>query len=76
MIEMELTMEEIRSRYDGEWVIIDEPELDEHLQVLQGAVVFHSPDRLEVDRKSVELMLKHSAVLHIGKVPAEMVYAL
>ena len=70
-----LTMDEIRSRYDGEWVIVDEPELDGHLQVLQGTVVFHSPDRLEVDRKSIELMLLRSAVLHIGKVPADMVYA-
>jgi hypothetical protein len=71
-----LTMDEIRSRYDGEWVIIDEPELDEHLHVIQGAVVFHSRDRLEVDRKSVELMLPRSAVLHIGKVSADMEYAL
>ena len=71
-----LTMAEIKERYDGEWVIIDQPELDGNRDVSGGKLVFHSKDRLEVDRKSLELRLHYSAVLYIGRITADMVYVL
>jgi hypothetical protein len=71
-----LTMEEIEERYDGEWVIIDEPELDDQLRVIRGTLVFHSKDKTEADRRSIELGLKRSAFLYVGKLPANVVFML
>jgi len=41
-----LTREEIEKRYPNEWVMIEDPEVDEHNEVVQGKVIAHSPDRL------------------------------
>ena len=64
-----LSIEEIRSRFDSEWVLLEDPKLDDQMQVTGGRVVCHSMDRDEVDRKAVELRLRHSAFLHTGEMP-------
>jgi hypothetical protein len=64
-----LSIEEIQSRFDSEWVLIEDPEVNERSEVVRGTVVFHSKDRDEVDRKAIELRLKHSAFLYTGKMP-------
>ena len=64
-----LAIKEIESRFRSEWVLIEDPEVNERLEVLRGKVVFHSKDRDEVDRKAIELRLKHSAFLYTGKIP-------
>lgn len=46
-----LTLEEIFNRYQDEWVLIVEPELDEDLNVICGEVIAHSPDRDELYSK-------------------------
>jgi hypothetical protein len=61
-----LTIEEIYARYDSEWVLVQDPEVNEHLEVVRGKVVWHSNDRDEVDRKAIELRLKSSATLYTG----------
>jgi hypothetical protein len=66
----ELTMAEIESRYDGEWVLIGDPVTNDKLEVLSGKVLFHSKDRDEVHRKAVELRPKRSALFYIGTIPA------
>ena len=71
-----LTIDEIRSQYDSEWVLIADPEADAEGHVVRGAVVYHSKDRDEVGRKAIELRLEHSAFLYTGKIPADMVYVL
>ena len=43
-----LTWEEIKARYAPDWVVIDELETDDHLEVVRGKVIFHGPDRDEV----------------------------
>lgn len=65
-----LTLAEIESRYDSEWVLLEDPEVDEYQRVVRGKVVAHSKDRDEVDRKAIELRLKHSAFLYTGPMPA------
>ena len=50
-----LTMEEIEARFPEEWILIDQPEKDQHGNVASGRVVFHSPDRDEIGRKALEL---------------------
>jgi hypothetical protein len=64
-----LSIDEIKSRFDSEWVLVEDPELDEHLHVLRGRVVWHSKDRDEVYQKAIELRPKHSAFLYTGEMP-------
>ena len=64
-----LSIDEIKSRFDAQWVLVEDPQLDEALQVLAGRVVFHSKDRDEVYQKAVELRLQHSAFLYTGEIP-------
>lgn len=71
-----LTRNEIETRFPSEWLLIADPEADEYLNVVRGKVVAHSTNRDEVDRKAVELRLKHSAFLYTGEVPEDVVIIL
>ncbi len=64
-----LTLDEIKDRYDSEWILIADPEVNEHMEVVRGKVVCHSKDRDEVYRKAIDLRLKSSATLFTGKMP-------
>ena len=64
-----MTIEEIESRFDSEWVLIEAPDTDEALRVLGGKVLHHSKDRDEVYRKAVTLRPKRSAVVYTGEIP-------
>jgi hypothetical protein len=64
-----LTIKQIQLRFRSEWVLVADPEVNENMDMLRGKVVFHSKDRDEVDRKAIELRLKHSAFLYTGKMP-------
>ena len=66
-----MTIEEIESQFDSEWVLIEEPRTDEALKVLGGKVLFHSRDRDEVYRKAVALRPKRSAIIYTGQIPEE-----
>jgi hypothetical protein len=66
-----LTIDEIKARYDGEWVLIGNPKTDESLSVVQGSVLCHSKDRDEVYRKTRELEAAHSAILYFGQFPKD-----
>lgn len=66
-----LSIDEIGSRYPNEWVLIGDPQTNEAQTVLSGTVLWHSPDRDEVYKKSVELRPKHVAFHYTGKVPQE-----
>jgi hypothetical protein len=71
-----LTMEEIKSRYRSEWVLIGEPQLDKMSRLLAGKVLFHSLIRDEVYRKAVDLHLPHFAVRYLGSLPENMALVL
>lgn len=64
-----LSISEIQSRFDSEWVVVEDPDLDEHLQVVRGRVIWHSKDRDEVYQKAIELQPKRPAFLYTGKIP-------
>ena len=49
-----LTITEIQSRFHAEWVLIQDPETTESLEVRSGKVLYHSKDRDEVYRKAIE----------------------
>ena len=41
----EMTIEEIETQFDGEWVLVGDPETDTALKVTRGKVLCHSVDR-------------------------------
>ena len=67
----EMTIEEIESQFESEWVLIEDPRTDEGLNVLGGRVLHHSRDRDEVYRKAVSPRPKRSAIVYTGEIPEE-----
>ena len=65
-MERVMTIGEIESEFDSEWVLVDEPETNEQPEVLQGKVIHHSKDRDEVHGKAVSLRPQRSAILYTG----------
>jgi hypothetical protein len=70
-MEKEMTIEEIESQFDSEWVLVEDPQTNEALEVLGGKVIHHSKDRDEVYRKAVALRPKRSAILYTGEIPED-----
>jgi hypothetical protein len=66
-----MTLAQIEDRFESEWVLVSDPEVDEHLQVTGGRVLWHSKDRDEVDRKLLELRPKVFATLYTGRIPKD-----
>jgi hypothetical protein len=65
-----MTREQIERQFDAEWVLIEDPQTDEFLEVHGGRVRCHSKDRDEVYRCAIELPApKRIATLYTGKVP-------
>ena len=64
-----LSIDEVDSQFDAEWVLIGDPETDESLELQAGRVLFHSKDRDEVYRKAVQLRPKRFAMHYTGKMP-------
>jgi hypothetical protein len=71
-----LNIDEISSRFGSEWILIEDPETDESLQVLRGRVTAHSKDRDEVYRVAVEARPKRFAILYTGTPAANTAIAL
>ena len=71
-----LTIAEIEKRYDGEWVLIENPEVDVNLDIVRGRVVYHNVDRDEFDRKSLNSSGTSFAVRFIGQSVPEMEFVL
>jgi len=64
---------EIQSLFQSEWVLLEDPETTETLEITGGKVLCHSKDRDEVYHKAKELKPEHSAILYTGELPEEMV---
>jgi hypothetical protein len=64
-----MTVKQIESRFDNEWILLGDPETDESLEVSKGKLFCHSKDRDEVYRRAVALRPKRSAILYTGRMP-------
>ncbi len=73
-VEMDETMmvEEIEARFPSEWVLIGDPQTDDFQRLLAGKVLFHSPERDEVDRKLLELRPPRFAFRYLGTLPEDI----
>lgn len=66
-----LTISQIAKQFDSEWVLVEDPQTNEALEVQGGRVRWHSKDRDEVYRKAVELRPRRFAMLYTGKMPED-----
>ncbi len=71
-----LSIAEIEKRYAPDWVLINNPQTDEDMNLLGGEVITASKDRNELYRKATELRLNHSTVHYLGAWPEDMVFIL
>ena len=66
-----LTIAQIEAQFESEWVLVEDPQTNEALEVQSGKVRWHSQDRDEVYRKAVELHPGRFAMLYTGKMPKD-----
>ena len=66
-----MTIEEIEAQFESEWILIEDPETNEALEVQSGKVLSHSKDRDEVYREAVRLRPKRFAMLYTGTLPRD-----
>lgn len=66
-----LTLDQIEEQFESEWVLVEDPQTNDALEVRSGKVRWHSKDREEVYRKAVELRPKRFAMLYTGKIPQD-----
>jgi hypothetical protein len=66
-----MSLLEIQEKFDSEWILVEDPETTQNLEVTKGKVLWHSKDRDEVYRKARELAPKSSAILYTGSIPKE-----
>lgn len=64
-----LTISEIESRFESEWVLVEDPQTNECLEVQSGTVRCHSKDRDEVYREAVALRPGRCAMIYTGTIP-------
>ncbi len=66
-----LTIAQIEAQFASEWVLVEDPQTNQALEVQRGKVRWHSKDREEVYRKAVALHSKRFAILYTGKMPSD-----
>ncbi len=71
-----LTMPEIEVLYDGQWVLLDEVETDEMCVPVSGRLLFHHPERDEVDRVMMEVDATSIARFYVGRPPEGVAFLL
>jgi hypothetical protein len=64
-----LTIAEIKSRFDGEWVLVADPEMNKNHEVQSGRVMYHGKDREAMYDCDAALQLKKAAYLYLGVMP-------
>lgn len=66
-----MSMQEIRDKFAGEWVLIGYEESDEDLNVVRGEVLAHSVHRDEIYRRLLSLKEKRTAIEYLGEIPED-----
>jgi hypothetical protein len=71
-----LSYEEMERRFDGEHVLVGDPELDPTLKVIRGRVLCHSRNRDDLDAVDLQLRPRSAAYLYFGPWPDDGAYLL
>lgn len=64
---VKMTWDQMVSRFNSEWVLINKPKTDKYEQVSGGEVLYHGLDRRRAYEIAKDLKLKHIAVFYTGK---------
>ena len=64
-----LTRAEMEAQFDGEWVLVADPEVDKYHEVQRGRVVYHGKDREAMYDCDALLQLSKAAYLYFGAMP-------
>jgi len=67
-----MTWEEICRQYAGQWVLIEYQQLDEQLNVIEGEVIAHSPEKEEIYRQLLKTTGKNIAIEYAGDFPKDL----
>lgn len=67
-----LSMEEIKKKYNGEWVLIADYETDDLCRIKRGKVLAHGKDRNKVYRQLSKYHRIDMATRYIGEVPKDL----
>jgi hypothetical protein len=71
-----MTLAEIEARFPGEWVLVEDPQTNDALEVQRGRVLAHSKDHDELYRQTVAMQTARFAVLYTGTIPEDTVIIL
>ena len=66
-----LTITEIEAQFAAEWVLVEDPQTNDALEVQSGKILAHSKDRDEVYREAVRIRPKRFAMLYTGTLPKD-----
>jgi hypothetical protein len=66
-----MTAAEIHDKFIDEWVLVEDPQINERSEVLGGKVTCHSKDREEVYRHAVKARPVRSAIFFTGEMPPD-----
>jgi hypothetical protein len=66
-----LTIAQIETQFDAEWILVENPETTPSLEVQSGKVLWHSKDRDEVYAKAIALAPKRFAILYTALIPED-----
>jgi len=66
-----MKMEEIKTKYKGEWVLIEYTKLSDELSVIEGDVIAHSKDKDFIYKEQLRYKNKNLSVEYLGTAPQD-----
>ena len=66
-----MTIAEINTQFNSEWILVQDPAVNDAFEVIAGVVIAHSKDRDEVYRLAATSRPKRFAVLYTGETPKD-----
>jgi len=68
-----MRLSEIKKKYRGEWVLIEYSKISTNLQVKEGKVLAHAPDKEDIYKALLRTKGKNVAIEYCGKIPEALV---
>jgi hypothetical protein len=69
-----LTWEQITQKFQGEWLLIVEAELDEHMGIIQGQVLAHSPQQGDIYNALPLRQGRSASIEYVGEIPEDLAF--
>lgn len=66
-----MTINEIRKKFQNEWVLIVRPRVSKQTRIAGGDVAVHSKDRAEI-RRQMSKIVGDKAIVYTGNIPEDV----